>query len=58
MQQEFHLTVLETALENIVSKLRRHLQIKRPALEMLLQQANTQISPLPFIGIYKDPLVL
>ena len=36
--QDFEQVVLETALENVVSKYSRHLEIIKPALEMLLQQ--------------------
>lgn len=36
--QEFEHVILESALENVVNKFRRHLRIKKPALEMLLQQ--------------------
>ena len=32
--------VLETALENVASKYSRHLEIIKPALEMLLQQVT------------------
>ena len=32
--------MLETALENVVSKYSRHLEIIKPALEMLLQQVS------------------
>ena len=35
--QDFEQIILETALENVVQKFRRHLQIIKPALEMLLQ---------------------
>lgn len=35
---DFEHVILENALENIVRKFRRHLQIIKPALEMLLQQ--------------------
>merc|ERR1719154_787160 len=38
--QDFEQVVLETALENVVSKYSRHLQIIKPALEMLLQQVE------------------
>ena len=38
--QDFEQVVLETALENVVQKFRRHLQIIKPALEMLLQQVE------------------
>ena len=31
---------METALENVVNKFSRHLQIIKPALEMLLQQVG------------------
>ena len=36
--QDFEHVILESALENVVHKFRRHLRIKKPALEMLLQQ--------------------
>ena len=36
--QDFEFVILETALEFIVKKFKRHMKIKRPALEMLLQQ--------------------
>lgn len=36
--QEFEHVILESALENVVNKFRRHITIKKPALEMLLQQ--------------------
>jgi len=36
--QDFEHIILECALENVVHKFRRHLRIKKPALEMLLQQ--------------------
>ena len=36
--------ILENALENVVRKFRRHLQIIKPALEMLLQQIE-QVCP-------------
>jgi len=36
--QDFEFLILESALENVVNKFRRHLRIKKPALEMLLQQ--------------------
>jgi len=36
--QDFEFVILESALENIVNKFRRHIRIKKPALEMLLQQ--------------------
>jgi len=35
---DFEHVILENALENVVRKFRRHLQIIKPALEMLLQQ--------------------
>jgi len=38
--QDFEQVVLETALENVVSKYSRHLEIIKPALEMLLQQVE------------------
>ena len=38
--QDFEQVVLETALENVVSKYSRHLEIIKPALEMLLQQVS------------------
>ena len=38
--QDFEQVVLETALENVVSKFSRHLEIIKPALEMLLQQVE------------------
>merc|ERR1712179_310594 len=34
----FEHVILENALENVVRKFRRHLQIIKPALEMLLEQ--------------------
>ena len=40
--------ILENALENVVRKFRRHLQIIKPALEMLLQQIE-QVCP----GIFR-----
>lgn len=36
--QDFEHIILESALENVVHKFRRHIRIKKPALEMLLQQ--------------------
>jgi len=36
--QDFEHVILESALENVVNKFRRHITIKKPALEMLLQQ--------------------
>ena len=46
--QDFEQIILETALENVVQKFRRHLQIIKPALEMLLQQieANPETNGL------------
>ena len=38
--QDFEQVILETALEFVVQKYRRHLQIIKPALEMLLQQVE------------------
>ena len=38
--QDFEQVVLETALENVASKYSRHLEIIKPALEMLLQQVT------------------
>jgi len=38
--QDFEQVVLETALENVVSKFSRHLEIIKPALDMLLQQVE------------------
>merc|ERR1719154_517186 len=38
--QDFEQVVMETALENVVSKFSRHLEIIKPALEMLLQQVE------------------
>jgi hypothetical protein len=35
---DFEHVILENALENVVRKYRRHLQIIKPAMEMLLQQ--------------------
>jgi len=40
--QDFEFIILESALDNIVSKFKRHLKIKRPALDMLLQQIELQ----------------
>jgi len=37
---DFEHTVLESALESVVGRLRRHLQIIKPALEMLLQEVE------------------
>ena len=37
---DFEHIVLESALESVVGKFRRHLQIIKPALEMLLQEGN------------------
>ena len=37
---DFEHTVLESALESVVGKFRRHLQIIKPALEMLLQEVE------------------
>jgi len=37
---DFEHVILENALENVVRKYRRHLQIIKPALEMLLQQVE------------------
>ena len=39
--QDFEQVILETALENVVQKFRRHLHIIKPALEMLLQQVES-----------------
>ena len=39
--QDFEQVILETALENVVQKFRRHLQIIKPALDMLLQQVES-----------------
>ena len=36
--QDYEIVILEIALENIVNKFRRHVRIKKPALEMLLLQ--------------------
>ena len=36
--QDYEIVILEIALENIVNKFRRHVKIKKPALEMLLLQ--------------------
>ena len=41
---DFEHVILENALENVVRKFRRHLQIIKPALEMLLQQIE-QVCP-------------
>jgi len=38
--QEFEQVVLETALDYVVQKYRRHMQIIKPALDMLLQQVE------------------
>eukprot|EP00092_Neocalanus_flemingeri_P018980 GFUD01020565.1.p1 GENE.GFUD01020565.1~~GFUD01020565.1.p1 ORF type:complete len:412 (+),score=123.55 GFUD01020565.1:27-1262(+) len=40
LYQNFEHVILETALENVVSKFRRHFNIMKPALEMLLQQTE------------------
>ena len=42
--QDFEQVVLETALENVVAKFSRHLEIIKPALEMLLQQVIVCLS--------------
>ena len=42
--QDFEQVVLETALENVVSKYSRHLEIIKPALEMLLQQVSALVN--------------
>ena len=38
IREDFEHLVLELALESVISKFRRHISIKKPALEMLLQQ--------------------
>ena len=44
--------VLETALENVVSKFSRHLEIIKPALEMLLQQVVEIMFILQYFSHY------
>lgn len=48
---DFEHTVLESALESVVGRLRRHLQIIKPALEMLLQEVehNPETGRIPII---------
>ena len=56
--QDFEQVILETALENFVQKFRRHLQIIKPALEMLLQQieANPETNGLRRLLAVKESL--
>jgi len=56
--QNFEHVVLETALENVVSKFQRHFNIIKPALEMLLQQTeeNPETSGLKKLLAVKNSL--
>ena len=56
--QNFEHVVLETALENVVSKFKRHFNIIKPALEMLLQQTeeNPETSGLKKLLAVKNSL--